>query len=303
MKSIHTITLAASLLATAASADDLLRYDTAGSLAGATSITNSAAAVSNLITGALTASASLSENKAPNSFAPWGWTQSTPAAALANSEYLTFTVSADSQHQLNLGTLELVFFVQNVANNNPDWAIYSSADNFTTPLGSGTNLPGGTYTHASIDVGGTEFDAVQGNLEFRIAMGNALSEWHYAGVSTDNNSGEWPKPAAIELTGVVEEKVDPIEPELILPPTLVDSAEVYHLVVHSADGVPSTLYPVGTQDLISDPWAGAAHSGSPFGPFVVTNLDYATINQSGDYSIYLEIDAPSQEFFGIEYRY
>lgn len=226
MKSIYTIALVASLFtAAAASAEILVDYGTVATPPGATSVSNSAPGVTYLTTSDLTASAELSANIVNQRFVPQGWTQPTPASALASGEYITFNIGIDPEKQLNLATLDMFFSVQADPENTPDWAIYSSIDSFANPVASGTDLIGGTYISASIDVSGTAFDTVTGNLEFRICMADVKNEWFWAGVSSDNNDAGWPKPSAITLTGTVEDKVDPIVPELIVPATVVDSTK------------------------------------------------------------------------------
>lgn len=197
----------------AASAELLTRYDTAGVSAGVSSIFDSAA-YADMTASAMTMT-SLLNNKAPNSFTAWDWTQPTPSAALANDEYISFSVVADSGYQLNLDSLDLVLFYQNGQGDSADWAIYSSIDNFASALDSGFDLQGGTYTSANIDLSATEFDAVTDPLEFRISFGDVAAVWTYAGVSTDNTSAEWPKPSAAGLNGVVEAIPEPAVVSLI----------------------------------------------------------------------------------------
>ncbi len=139
-------------------------------------------------------------NRTANNWVTVDFDQATPADALASGDYLTFTVSAKNDSRISLDSLNLVFFVQNHEDNNPDWAVYSSADNFTAPLASGTGLTGGAYIQETIELSG--LGPVTGDLEFRIVFAHVLP-YHYAGLSTDRMAS-WPKPPAIALDGKVE---------------------------------------------------------------------------------------------------
>lgn len=143
---------------------------------------------------------SANNNKVANRFVAVDWTQATPAAALANGEYMSFTVTPDSGYKLDLDSLDLVFSVQD---GNTDWAVYSSADNFTTALASGTDIPTIIYTTANVDLSAPAFDAITAPLEFRVAFGG-VNQWVWAGLSTDGNFVGWPKPSAATLHGTVD---------------------------------------------------------------------------------------------------
>ncbi len=297
-KLILTALLAAGTL----SAETLMKYDTAGLPVGATEVTNSAASVANMSSTDLTMTSTLN-NKTANSFVAWDWTQSTPAAALANGEYITFSATAGGGYVFNLESIDMNLFYQSSQGDTADWAIYSSIDGFSTAFASGSNLTGAVYTAASVDLNGSEFDSVSGTIEFRLAFGDLPNQWVYAGVSTDNTSGDWPKPAAIQLNGSVieDEGGGGTEPDIIITSNEVQTVTVYKIVVDTPDGADlSTYYPISSTNLVDGPWADVAHADNPYGPYLVTNLTYSAA-VSGGLSFYVKVDKAG-EFFGIEVR-
>ncbi len=194
--------LIALLAAGVLSAETLVKYDTEPISKASDTALPAASTAKNITASELNfGPGTKGSNLSANNWVTFGFDQGSTAEALAANDYLSLTVSADNGFQLNLDSLELVFFVQNNDGNNPDWAVYSSADSFTAPLASGTKLTGGAYIKESVNL--SHLGAVTGDLEFRIVFANTVNQYNYAGLSTDR-MGSWPKPPAIALNGKVE---------------------------------------------------------------------------------------------------
>ena len=70
-------------------------------------------------------------------------------------------------------------------------------------------------------------------------------------------------------------------------------------MVVNIPGSPTDYNPQATTDLISIPWGSVAHSDDGVNAFVVTNMDYSTIDASGTNKVIYMQSNDAQKFFNI----